>query len=70
MSKRALPELKRYRAAQTPPLSQDELAKRIGVCRVTVARWEAGDRRPDVKYVPLVSKMTGIDPAELMGVAS
>lgn len=70
MAKRPLPELKQYRAAHNPPLSQGDLASKLGVSRVTVARWEAGDRRPDIRFVTAVSRMTGIDPAELMGVAS
>lgn len=68
MSIRPLIELREYRASQTPPLSQLEMARLLGVTRVTVARWEVGLRRPDREFVPELSRMTGVPAAELMGV--
>lgn len=69
MNIRPLTELREYRDRQEPPLSRLELARRFGVSRVTVARWEMGLRRPDREYIPELSKMTGVPAAELMGVA-
>lgn len=70
MTIRPLIELREYRTSQKPPLSQRQMALILGVSRVTVARWEAGARRPDREYVPELSKLTGVEPAELMGVSS
>ncbi len=64
---RPLPELRGYRERQHPPLSQRELADKLGVTRATVCRWEAGKRRPDDQHIPTVAKMTGIPILELMG---
>lgn len=66
MTKRPLPELKDYRAAND--LSQAALAGQLGVRRVTVARWESGERRPSRQYAGEISKMTGLPVAEIVGV--
>ena len=50
--------LKAYRAAES--LSQRQLAEIVGTCRETVARWETGARKIDVKLVPVVCRATGI----------
>jgi DNA-binding XRE family transcriptional regulator len=66
--------IKAFRESQTPKLSQDELARRIGVTRFTVMRWEDGSP-VDVHRLPNVVRETGIpakelrpDLAELLGV--
>ena len=68
--------IKAFREAHTPPLSQEDLAGRIGVTRFAVLRWEAGNP-PDVKVIPRLSEVTGIPPsvlrpdlASMFGVAS
>lgn len=68
MTTRPLTELREYRAKQIPRLSQRELAEMLGVSRVTVARWEAGARRPDRDFVPQLAALTGVSAADLMGV--
>lgn len=57
--------LKAYRKAQTPPLTQDDLAKNLGVKRVTILRWEKGKRKIDSDKVPEISEKTGIAPRDL-----
>ena len=65
MSGRPLPELVKYRESNN--LSREQLADEIGVKPVTIWRWEAGTRRPDRKFAPKISALTGISVAELMG---
>jgi transcriptional regulator with XRE-family HTH domain len=69
--------LKAFREEHKPPLTQEELAIRLGVTRTTVARWETGTRRLGEVMLPKVSKKTGIpvrtlrpDLAVLMGEAA
>lgn len=52
--------IKVFREAQVPPLSQEALADKIGVNRVTLARWETGDRKPGPTKLPRITKVTGI----------
>jgi transcriptional regulator with XRE-family HTH domain len=46
-------------------LSQDDLAKLIGVTRETITRWENGSRKPDEERLPKIAKETGIQPSTL-----
>lgn len=46
-------------------LSQDDLAKLIGVSRETITRWENGARKPDENRLPKIAKETGIQPSIL-----
>jgi len=57
--------LKTYRQKQTPPLSQEQLAKLLNVSRVTVTRWESGARKIDDGKLPIVSAKTGIPRTKL-----
>jgi transcriptional regulator with XRE-family HTH domain len=61
----AISPLKTYRQSQTPKLSQEALAKKLGVTRLTVTRWESGSRKIDPGLVPLVAERTGIPAKEL-----
>lgn len=52
--------LKAWRESCHPKMSQDELAKRLGVKQATVCRWEKGVQNPAENLVPLITRMTGI----------
>jgi transcriptional regulator with XRE-family HTH domain len=54
-----------YRASHEPPLTEAELARKLGVGRPTLHRWEKRQRKIDSKFVPLVSEKTGIPAKEL-----
>jgi transcriptional regulator with XRE-family HTH domain len=57
--------LRLYRENHTPKLSQEGLAERLGVARLTVLRWESGMRKIDRALVSEVSKKTGIPVKDL-----
>jgi transcriptional regulator with XRE-family HTH domain len=57
--------LRLYREHHTPKLSQKGLADRLGVARLTVLRWESGERKIDRTLVSDVSKKTGIPVKDL-----
>jgi transcriptional regulator with XRE-family HTH domain len=50
--------LRRFRARRK--LSQDVLARMIGVSAVTISRWETGARVPDAEFWPAIKEATGI----------
>ena len=54
-----------FRKSRSPEMSQDELAKLLGVSREAIWRWEMGKRFPDRKLWPRIAEVTGITPAEL-----
>lgn len=41
-------------------LTQQEVAKKVGVSRVTICRWESGDRMPTPDYIRKLSKAVGL----------
>lgn len=55
--------LRRYR--EDRGLTQDALAKELGVTSVSVSRWETGARKIDDDLLPRVSEKTGITKALL-----
>lgn len=57
--------LKTYRETRMPPLTQEKLAKKIGVGKSTVSRWEDGTRKIDGDLVRKVSTITGIPASTL-----
>jgi transcriptional regulator with XRE-family HTH domain len=57
--------LRLYRENHTPKLSQEGLAEKLGVARLTVLRWESGERKIDRTLVSEVSKKTGIPVQDL-----
>jgi transcriptional regulator with XRE-family HTH domain len=61
----AIHPLKVYRNTHTPRLSQAALARKLGVARMTVFRWENDQARIDVSLVPTVAERTGIPAREL-----
>lgn len=46
-------------------LSQQQLATKLFVDRSTIARWETGDRMPDLAIVPRIAKCLGVDTVTL-----
>lgn len=57
--------LKTYRESQAPKLSQAALAERLGVARLTILRWEAGQRKIELSRLPEITEKTGIAANEL-----
>lgn len=57
--------LKTYRTSKTPRQSQAGLAQQLGVSRLTVLRWEKGERKIDRPLLPKVAEKTGIPAKEL-----
>jgi transcriptional regulator with XRE-family HTH domain len=57
--------LKQYREKQRPPLTQAQLARRYGVQRESLSRWETGTRKIDEALVPMISEDTGIPASKL-----
>lgn len=49
-----------YRKRHKPPLTQDQLAEKIGVTKSAVSRWEAGKRTPSKDERQRISETTGI----------
>ncbi len=49
-------------------LSQQQLATKLFVDRSTVARWELGDRMPDLAIVPRIAECLGVDTTTLISV--
>lgn len=67
--------LKNYRLRRG--VTQDALAKELGVSSITVSRWETGARRVDPALLTAIAEKTGIpvrdlrpDLAELVGDAA
>jgi transcriptional regulator with XRE-family HTH domain len=46
-------------------LSQDDLARLLGVKSITVSRWERGIRSPRRSLRPKIREVTGIQPSEI-----
>jgi transcriptional regulator with XRE-family HTH domain len=57
--------LRTYRVTRTPKLSQADLADLLGVARLTVVRWESGERKIDPSLIPTVTEKTGIPAKDL-----
>lgn len=49
-------------------LSQQQLAAKLFVDRSTIARWESGDRMPDLSILPRVAECLGVEIATLLSV--
>jgi transcriptional regulator with XRE-family HTH domain len=54
-----------YRNRQNPRLSQKALANILGKDRITILRWENGQRKPEGDDILLIQRMLGITPREL-----
>jgi transcriptional regulator with XRE-family HTH domain len=44
-------------------LTQEQLAEKVGVGRVAVARWEIGATSPSLEMIETVAKILGVHPA-------
>ena len=56
--------LKRYRT-ETRGITQDALAKELGVHPLTISRWETGERKIDAARLAKISEVTGIAKRDL-----
>ncbi len=52
------------------PLTQEELAERLGVTAQAVSKWENDASCPDIMLLPQIAKILGTSIDELMGVKS
>lgn len=48
-------------------LTQEELAKRLGVTNQAVSKWETGQSCPDIELLPVLAELFGISLDELFG---
>jgi transcriptional regulator with XRE-family HTH domain len=61
----ALHPLMKFRLDQRPPMTQAELARRLGVSRSCINRIEGGTRQIGIELLPKAAKETGLPPAVL-----
>lgn len=61
--------LLRAMAAHEPPLSQAELARRVGIGQATISRWIFKSGRPEIDKLELLAPVLGVDRAGLMTIA-
>jgi transcriptional regulator with XRE-family HTH domain len=54
-------------ARESAGLSQAELAAKLDVAPSTVAGWELGTHNPRLDKLAAISKVTGVEVAELLG---
>jgi transcriptional regulator with XRE-family HTH domain len=47
-------------------LTQEDLARLLGVSRITIARWETGQRFPTTEQLIKLSEILGVSPEELL----
>ena len=52
--------LRTYRLSRKPPMSQSELARRLGVTRGFIHRIEKGDRQFGAEMLTIVCRRTGL----------
>lgn len=58
--------LERWRLTQDPPITQTELAKRLGITQAAVAKWESGSRWPATRFLRRLHRITGIELIKLV----
>jgi transcriptional regulator with XRE-family HTH domain len=61
----AVHPLRAYRQSQTPPLTKAELARKLGVSKTTIARWEKGIRKIEPELLIGIAEETGIPAKDL-----
>jgi DNA-binding XRE family transcriptional regulator len=57
--------LRTWRQTRRPPLTQTDLARRLGLSRSYVHRIETGSRQIGLDLLPLICRRTGLTPEEL-----
>ncbi len=57
-------EIKRLRIQNE--ITQEELAEKIGVCWITLFRWENGKGTPEIALIPKFARELGVTPEELL----
>ena len=57
--------LRIWRQTRRPPLSQSDLARKLGLSRSYVHRVETGARQIGLDLLPLICRRTGLSPEEL-----
>jgi DNA-binding Xre family transcriptional regulator len=57
--------LRTWRQSRNPPLSQSDLARKLGLSRSYVHRVETGARQIGLDLLPLICKRTGLAPEQL-----
>lgn len=57
--------LRAYRLAQDPPLSQSELARRVGTTEATISRIEHGQHMVRRALLVRLVAVTGLSPAQI-----
>jgi transcriptional regulator with XRE-family HTH domain len=55
----------KFRNKHKPPMTQSELARRLGVTRSCINRIENGNRQVGIELLPKAVAETGATPAEL-----
>jgi transcriptional regulator with XRE-family HTH domain len=53
----------KYRKANN--LTQEALARELGLTKATISRYESGDRKPSVKHIVRIESSTGISRYDL-----
>ena len=48
-------------------ITQDYIAKKMGVNQNTVSQWESGTRRPDIDTLIRLAKVLGCTPNDILG---
>ncbi len=56
-----------YRHRKESRLTQDDLARHLGVTKASVSKWETGQSYPDVELLPRIATYFGITIDELIG---
>lgn len=54
---------------ETMGLTQNEMSKRLGISRVSLTHYEAGNRTPDVEFLTRLHKETGVSLYYLLGLS-
>ncbi len=60
-------KIKELRTAQIPKMSQEKLAKLLGVGRTTVTMWENGSNEPDNAMLVKLAEIFGVSTDYLLG---
>ena len=52
------------------PLTQAELADRLGISHQAVSQWERGETLPDITLLPELASLLGVDVNTLFGITA